>query len=379
MKITIDTSCLVINPDSGLSEVVHNLLLHLPIVDTSAQFFLYMNFFRAPDGTRNITYPGTTSYTCRAPRRLTALWWRFDLLPIDFCLRDSDVYHSLHIQVPPTRKIKSILTVHDCRYLAHPELYSLRDIREYWRQMKISLDRVELVIAVSDFTREEVINHFSFPEDRIRTIHNGFTKLVPQAACSEEKINRFLDSHNIPRNYLLYAGVLDPRKNLTRFMEALKQCRKESSHFPDLVIAGVTIAEWRRSYEAKKAVELGLKDHIHLTGKVKKESLTGLMKKAHALCYPSLYEGFGFPPLEAMSVGVPVLAANSASIPEVVGPAACLVDPRSVEDIYRGMLRIVTDSNYRRELVQTGYEQVDKFSWSKAAREYIRAYKEILS
>jgi glycosyltransferase involved in cell wall biosynthesis len=174
-------------------------------------------------------------------------------------------------------------------------------------------------------------------------------------------------------------GVLDPRKNLSRLIEAIAQCRWEAKDYPELLIAGISLGDWLKSEQRIKAKELGLLDHIYLTGVVEKDILVGLIQKAHVLCYPSLYEGFGFPPLEAMSLGVPVLAGRSSAIPEVTGRAACLVDPSRVDDIAHGLNKIVFDADYRQTLTESGYIQVKKFSWRKAAADYIDLYREVLS
>lgn len=378
MKITIDVSCLLINPFSGLAEVAHNLVLNLPFVAEGDQFTLFMNCFRMNKPVGNICYPGTVNRFLRVPRRLVKWWWKFDRPSLDFYLPGTNVYHSLHIQVPPTKRMRTVLTVHDCRYLALPELYKLQEVENYQRQMRISLNRVDLVATVSEFTRREVLTYFSFSEDRIRVIHNGFSQSWSARDCQEERLNRFITKSNLPQTYLLYIGVLDPRKNLGRLIEAIAQCRQETNDFPDLVIVGVSHEQWVKSNQSNRARELGLLDHIHLGGVVEKDILWGLTRKALVLCCPSLYEGFGFPPLEAMSLGVPVLAGKSSSIPEVTGNAACLVDPLSVDDIAQGLRRIVFDSGYCQSLIKAGYHQIKKFSWRKAAAEYISLYKEVV-
>jgi len=379
MKIAIDTSCLVLNRFSGLSEVVHNLLLHLPFVDTNIQVALFMNYFRSTNTKKDILYPETTNHFCRVPRRFIAWWWKFDWPPIDFYLTDIDIYHSLHIQIPPTRNIKTVLTVHDCRYLALPELYKPKEVENYRQQMKISLERVDMVATVSEFTRQEVLNYFSFPEDRIKVIYNGFTPFESDEGYSKKKTDRFIARNNFPQSYLLYTGVLDPRKNLKMLIEAIAQCKKDTKDFPELLIAGISSEDWVGSKYCARARELSVFDHIHLCGMVEKDILVGLTQNAHVLCYPSLYEGFGFPPLEAMSLGVPVLAGKSSSIPEITGPAACLVDAKSVDDIAKGLNRIVFDSEYRQFLIESGYRQITKFSWQKSAAKYISLYKEVLN
>jgi len=379
MKIAIDSSCLIVNRFSGLSEVIHNLLLHLPHVAENNHFALFMNYFRTTKNARNISYPGTVNHFLRLPRRLVELWWKYDWPPFDLYLKRIDVFHSLHIQVPPTRNIKTVLTVHDCRYLAFPELYKSQEVEDYQRQMKISLNRVDMVATVSEFARQEVLTYFSIPEDRVKAIHNGFNPYPRDVGYNSEKVNRFIEKKKLPQSYLLYTGVLDPRKNLERLIEAIAQCREETHDFPDLVIVGVFPDQWVKSDQVNRARELGVLDHIHLGGVVEKDILCGLTKKAMALCYPSLYEGFGFPPLEAMSLGVPVLAGKSSSIPEVTGDAACLVDPLSVDDIAQGLSKIVYDNEYRQTLIELGYQQIKKFSWQKAAAEYINLYQEALT
>ena len=238
---------------------------------------------------------------------------------------------------------------------------------------------MDLVATVSEFTKQEILTYFPISENRVRVIHNGFNPHVSDKDRLEEKVNRYIAENNLPQAYLLYIGVLDPRKNLVRLIEAIAQCRQEINDFPDFVIAGVSHEKLPGSSEARRARELGILDNIFLTGLVEKDILWGLTQKATALCYPSLYEGFGFPPLEAMSLGVPVLAGKSSSIPEVTGNAACLVNPLSVDDIAQGLRRIVFDNEYRQTLIEAGYRQVKKFSWRKAATEYIRLYQEALN
>ena len=379
MKVAIDASPLVINKISGLSEVVHNLLLRLPTTSGNGQFTLFLNYFRGNTRKEDISYPDTDNHVLRFPRRLMDSWWKHDWPPFDLYLKGIDVFHSLHINVPPTKRMKTVLTVHDCRYLALPNLYRAQKVKNYRQQMQRSLKRANMVATVSEFTQNELLNYFSYPEDRIRVIHNGFEPFQSDGRYDQKKVDLFIEKQNLPDSYLLYSGVLDPRKNLGRLIEAIAGCKKSKKGFPELLIAGISFEDWIRSDYARRAKELGLFDQIHVCGVVEKDILVGLTQKAHALCYPSLYEGFGFPPLEAMSLGVPVLAGNSSSIPEITGQAACLVDPRSVDHIAQGLNRIIFDSDYRLMLIESGYRQITRFSWQKAAAEYISLYKEVLA
>jgi glycosyltransferase involved in cell wall biosynthesis len=222
MKIAFDASCLVINRFSGLGEFAHNLLLHMPGLCSDIHFALYINYFRKPTHRQEIFYPGTVNHFLKAPRRFIEFIWWFNWLPFDLYLKEIDLFHSIHIHVPPAKKMKTILTVHDCRYLAFPTIYKNRAVKDYRRQMEMSLDRVDVVVAISEFTRQEVLNYFSFPEDRIKVIHYGFRPLRPKKSFYD-RVEKFLARKGITKPYILFIGTLDPRKNLDRLVEAFAQ------------------------------------------------------------------------------------------------------------------------------------------------------------
>jgi glycosyltransferase involved in cell wall biosynthesis len=305
-------------------------------------------------------------------------WWNFGWPPFDFYMKDIDLYHSLHIDIPPTKKIKTVLTVHDCRYMAYPALYSEREVAEYKYRMEKSLNRADMIVTVSKFTRNEVLNHFSFPDERIKVIHNGFNQIPCNDGKLKDRANKFIHSKKLPPSYLICVGTSDPRKNIARLIEAFSLCRKESEDFPHLVIAGIDWQDWVKSGLKIKTEKLGLSNYVHSYGLLEKELLIGLIQMSFILCYPSLYEGFGFPPLEGMSLGIPVLASRTSSIPEIVGDSACLVDPESVEDIATGLIKLVYDQDYRKNLIQSGYQRIKKYSWEKSAKSYIKVYREVL-
>ncbi len=273
--------------------------------------------------------------------------------------------------------MKTVLTVHDCRYMAFPDMYSESEVQSYRSQMTCSLSRVDQVVTDSEFTRQELLSYFSLPEERVRVIHCGISPWTPSADDWEAKSDQFITETKIPQPYLLYLGVLDPRKNLKNLLEALARCKATTPDFPHLLVVGIERPQWDNSEEACLANELGLSGNIHVTGVIDKDLVWALIKKALALCYPSLYEGFGLPPLEAMSVGVPVLAGRAASIPEITGNAACLVNPLDIEEMAAGLTKIVGDSDYRKNLIELGFQQTAKFSWNNTAEQYVSMYHEV--
>jgi glycosyltransferase involved in cell wall biosynthesis len=274
--------------------------------------------------------------------------------------------------------MKNILTVHDCRYLAFPHIYKSGEVNDYWRQMNRSLNRVDVVVAISEFTRQEILKFFSFPEDRVKVIHYGFNPLRSNG-ISFDQVKEFIATQEIDPPYLLVPSALDPRKNLDRLIEAFAQCKKENKAFPKMVVAGISNEQWNVSDQALNAKNLDVYDDIIVCGIVDRNIMTALIKNAHALCYPSLYEGFGLPPLEGMSLNVPVLAGKSSSIPEVSGNAACLVDPFDIDDISSGLAKIVSNTEYRQNLVAKGKRQIKHFSWDETATQYLNLYRETMS
>jgi alpha-1,3-rhamnosyl/mannosyltransferase len=376
MKIAFDASCLAVNRFSGLGEFAHHLLLHMPGFSSDIQFVLYINYFRRAAHLQNILYPGTLNHFLKVPRRLIEFLWQYNWMPFDLYLKEIDIFHSIHIRVPPAKKMKTILTVHDCRYLAYPKIYKIREVKNYCRQMKKSLERVDVVVAISEFTRQEIIRYFAYPEDRIKVIYNGFSSLRTNKSIYAQA-KKFMTKRKITSPYLLVISALDPRKNLDRLIEAFAQCKKDDNAFPQLAVVGIPSEQWVLSDQAVKAKKLDVFNDILVCGVVERDIIIGLIKNAHALCYPSLYEGFGIPPLEAMSLGIPVLAGMSSSIPEVCGNAACLVDPLDINDISCGLSRIVSDSGYRQKLIGAGIKQINNFSWDKTSAQYLNLYQEV--
>jgi glycosyltransferase involved in cell wall biosynthesis len=346
----------------------------MPGIDNNLKFTVFLNYFRRHEGGGLRQYPNTEINSLKIPRRVIDLLWKIDQLPFDIFLKRPDILHSLYIPVPPVKKVKNILTIHDCRYFAVPQLYRHKDVKKYKRLMEMSIKRVDHIAAVSEFTKQEVLKYFSFPEERIKVINNGFSQRKPDEKF-RYRVKRWYVKNGLDQPYLLYTGVLDPRKNLDRLVESIALCKEKSRDFPLLVIAGIPKEKWVKNAIADKANRLGINNSIYVCGEVENDILPWLIKNAHASCYLSLYEGFGFPPLEAMSLGVPVIAGNSSSIPEVTGRAACLVNPNSIDEISKGLNEIVYNQNYRLKLIDEGYKQTKKFTWKKASEKYVDLYK----
>jgi glycosyltransferase involved in cell wall biosynthesis len=274
-----------------------------------------------------------------------------------------------------------VVTIHDMANLFFEEEAS--DFRMQLRRYRFrrGLVRANRVIAVSDATRRDVVNHMRVPPARVRRVYNapdpGFS--AEAASCDAEQQHRIMERYQINYPYLLYAGNIRRHKNVPRLVEAFAVVREELAAHPvykdlRLVIIGDTISQYPlvRQTVIKSRVE----HVVRFLGFVPFETLRCFYESAAAFVFPSRYEGFGLPPLEAMACGAPVVASNVSSLPEVVGDAAILVNPENVFDIARGIRDVLLDLSLREDLVRRGRLQASRFSWERTAHQVLEIYKE---
>ena len=229
------------------------------------------------------------------------------------------------------------------------------------------LKRASHIITVSQRTKKDLIEHLRIPEAKISVIHNGIDHSVLRPGSARA----------IEEPYILYVGSERPRKNLARLVEAFALLKKE---FPGLKLVKVgepgRSREYRRSL-MKKLDTLGVTGDVIFINYASEEELAGYYSSAALLAYPSLYEGFGLPPLEAMACGCPVVASNNSSLPEVVGDAGILIDPYDVSGLARAMREVITNNGLREDMVARGLKQAGKFSWERTARETQKVYNRV--
>ena len=214
------------------------------------------------------------------------------------------------------------------------------------------------------------------PEEKVHVIYPGYNADLFRPDLPQSESDEALQRHGLQADYFLHVGTLEPRKNLVRLIQAFDLVRRKSHEDIQLVLAGGK--GWKYESIFEEIHRLNLHDSVRLLGYVPDEDLPGLIKGARAVVYPSLYEGFGIPPLEAMAVGTPVLTSNTSSLPEVVGDAAVLVDPEDVGSIASGMEDIWTDGDLRQSLQEKGWLRAQRFAWDKSARQTMDLYNRLL-
>jgi glycosyltransferase involved in cell wall biosynthesis len=306
--------------------------------------------------------------------RVRALGLRFFGQTPDSLLQKVDIFHVPDFAYPASRKIPSILTVHDLIFLRYPEYFTNIN-RTYMKQMaKFSTDNARHIIADSYSTKRDIVEYLKIPEEKISVIHLAVSDLFKPA--DPDMSGQVLSACGVDGPYLLYVGTLEPRKNVITILEAFHSCLESEPGFPyRLVIAGRK--GWLYEETFQRVKELKLEDRVIFTGYVDDQGLPVLYGNATAFIYPSIYEGFGFPVIEAMSCGAPVICANTSSLVEVAGDAALTHDPMDVEKLTQNILKLTGDDVLRRETIEKGFENVKRFSWAKTAEQTLKVYSNI--
>jgi glycosyltransferase involved in cell wall biosynthesis len=265
-------------------------------------------------------------------------------------------------------------TIYDLTTIIYPEFHRRKVVKHQEKMFNYFKESASLIIAISENTKIDIMKYLRIPEDKIRTIYCG----VGDEFRKIEDI-RVLESRlrgiGIDYPYIFYLGTLEPRKNVERLIEAFIQLKKRKQINEKLVISG--IKGWGYQSIFDKVASSGIEKEIIFTGFVPNEFLPFLYNGASAFVYPSLYEGFGLPVLEAMACGVPVVTSNVSSLPEVAGDAAILLNPYSVDELADGIWRILSDEDLRNRCITKGIERAKSFTWERCAMETLKAFNEV--
>lgn len=290
--------------------------------------------------------------------------------------KKADITHFFNYIVPPGVHGETVVTVHDMVYKAFPETVRARTKFMLDTGLKRSMNRAGLIVTDSEFSKREILKYFPQHEKKLRVVPCGVDTKKFCPCEDKEKIAAVKSSLDIEGDYFLYLGTIEPRKNLERLIDAYHIFSGRVKDCPKLVLAGGK--GWLYDGIFSKVQELKLTDKVLFTKYVPAEDMNPLMCGALAFVFPSIYEGFGMPPLEAMACGVPVLASGEASLPEVTGDCAVIADVFSAESIAEGLYKLCTDEELRRELSRKGHERAQEFTWERSAEILYNVYRELL-
>jgi glycosyltransferase involved in cell wall biosynthesis len=287
-----------------------------------------------------------------------------------------DIFWSPHYNIPilPVRANKRIVTIHDVYHLAYFKALNIVEKAYAGIVLPLAAHLSDEIITVSAFSKNEIVKYTRVRSEKIEVIHNGVDlRSFREAKADSAPLMRYQ-----LENYILYVGNIKPHKNVTGLIKAFNIFHKS---VPDvkLVIVGQKDKFINGINGLDESIRgLGLDEHVVFTGYVSPEDLHSLYKGAHLFVFPSFYEGFGLPPIEAMAAGIPVVASRAASIPEICGEAVIYVDPHNSEDIARGMLTACQDNELRNALVLKGLDRARAFPWKSSADKHIELFERVM-
>lgn len=351
MRIAVDTSFLLLNRASGMKTYTRDLLCALLESHADTEYLCWYNVFRKTDSALP-DWPGPTrNVVCRLPRRVLEAGWRTLAFPPIECFTGSiDVFHSVHLQVPPVRRARTVLTVHDLREFRLPHLFPhLQAMRPWRKRMAASADHI---ITISESTRQDIVEFFELPPEQVSVAYNGLTSRYLGPGLPPETVARIQKKYGLEGiPYVLTASSMDPRKDVVTAVKAVRIL--QSRGWKGLLVTVGPLLDAR--------VVSG--DGMRALGFVDDNDLQGLMTGAQVFLFPSLYEGFGLPVLEALASGTPVVACDTSAIPEVAGEAALLVPPGDAEAMAEATGMLLSDTTRRQQLIETGRTQAARFTW----------------
>jgi glycosyltransferase involved in cell wall biosynthesis len=342
------------------------------------EYFTYKNRKQKEKIAGEYCRENVTIKTCNVP----GSWYRScsTVLPLPyrwFFKGSADINHFYNYIIPPEVQDKSIVTIHDMAFKRYPE--TVRAKTKYMLKIGLqkSIQRAARIITVSEFSKKEILHYYDYPDNKITVVYNGVDRDKYNTNVDSSEIAAVCATYGIPQDYILYLGTLEPRKNLERLIKAYAILKHKHGDFPVLVIAGGN--GWLFDTIFKTVWDLKIGESIVFTGYVNDREKTCLMAGAGFFCFPSLYEGFGMPVLEAMACGAPVLSSGNSSLAEIAGNAALLVDSSSVEHIASGLEKLYLDGTLRSDLRKKGLERIKDFSWNKSAEALYAVYKEAIN
>ncbi len=357
--------------DYGIGTYIRNILRELARIDRQTEYVLICQQLDREIGLSlgdNFRVAIDTSKPYSVREQISIPWT---------VLRSrAQLFHEPHYVLPPLARTRSVVTIHDCIHLRFPQYLPNRAALTYARtQMGSAARRADHILTVSEASKRDILHFFPVGPEKITVIHNAIHEHFA-APPPEEDVRRIAERYQLQDAFLLYVGNVKPHKNLERLLDAFHLLRQTPGLEPvKLVMIGDEISRYAA---LRRAVHrYNLHKYVRFLGFLPDEMLAIVYRLASVFVFPSLYEGFGLPPLEAMASGTPVVTSNVSSLPEVVGDAALLVDPTNADDIANAIRRILTEPALAADLSARGLARARTFSWERAARQVHDIYLDV--
>jgi len=369
VRITIDIRKL---HDFGIGTYVRNLLRELNKIDHDTDYILLCqhdndDFLKQLGENFNTLVDRSGHYSLREQISI----------PIKVSHSSSDLFHVPHYVLPALIPCRSIATIHDCIHLLFPEYLKNRAAHLYAHTMNwAAIRKARRVLTVSESSKNDLLRLFNLPEERVDVIYNAIDERF-YTSPPEEELEFVRERYQLNDRFLMYAGNAKPHKNLERLIQAFALLRKNGLDDLKLLITGGEISQYatlRRTVH-----QFNLHKHVRFLGFQSESTLASLYRLADVFVFPSLYEGFGLPPLEAMASGTPVVVSNLSSLPEVVGDAGVQINPYDIESIADGIQQVLENPSQRKELITRGIARAKMFSWNSSIKRVQQIYQEVIA
>jgi glycosyltransferase involved in cell wall biosynthesis len=352
---------------AGINWYIYNLLLNLALVDQENQYTVFLGDRRFPPN------PGLTLRTSWLPTThpLVRIGWEQLFQPFVLWQEKIELLHSLAFVTPLISPCPSVVTIYDLSFILFPKGFKYSKRLYLTLLTRLSAQKARRIITISESTKRDTVRLLGVSSEKVDVVYCG----VDKAFCPlpEREVASFRQKRGLPERIILFVGTIEPRKNVARLVEAYSRLRDGQVK---LVIGGAR--GWLYEEVFAHVEELELTGDVLFPGYIPPDELPLWYNAAELFVYPSLYEGFGLPPLEAMACGTPVITSNVSSLPEVVGEAGLTVDPMDSEGLAEAMNQVLGDGTLRQSMREQGLARAGHFSWAKAARETVGVYQRAL-
>lgn len=382
MKVAFDAQQLLNNEKTGIQWMAHNLILSM-IKQSDHTFTLNiaakgvpqveidrMDEYRATNASINVC-AWMSPKTAKVYRACSS----FLPIPYQTIFGAADLSHFFNYNVPYGTSGILVTTICDMVYRTYPETMNSISRKFLNLSTNSSARRADRIVTISEFSHKEILRYLRVPEEKLLVVPCAVNESLYHINYSEDDVARTCQNYGIHLPYFLYLGTLEPRKNLERLIDGYAFACKARTELPMLVIAGRK--GWLYDTIFERVQALGIAEKIKFPGYISPIDAPKLMKGAELFLFPSIYEGFGMPPLEAAACGTPVILSDAASLPEVMGDAAMYVDPFRAESICDAILALMGNTNLKHDLSQKGLARARVFSWDASAKKVLTAYEEM--
>ena len=373
MNIGFDAKRAFLN-NTGLGNYSRNCINALSCNNLLLKYFLYSPYFKNNDRTRFMYKLDNAvhKHPQRVFDKMFKSYWRSKSIVKDLIQDNIDVFHGLSNEIPlsiENTNIKSVVTIHDLIFLRYPDLFSKIDKKIYEYKFKSSCIRADKIIAVSKQTKEDIINFFKIPERKIEVVYQGCNKVF-QNKINKQKLIKVSSKYNLPESFLLYVGTIEKRKNLLTILKSIKDLENQN-----LVVVGNG-----KKYQQeciKYISEYKMSSRIFFLSNISLIELASLYQLAEILIYPSIFEGFGIPIIEALFSRTPVITSINGCFKEAGGPSSIYIDPLSSESIKKSILKIQKSKELKQKMISDGIDYVQNFTHEKISSQLYNIYTKL--